>query len=132
LVSGGIGLFQAVFGKEPAHRILSALSAVIRLAAGASLFLFTGSGALALTLILAVVFVVEGIFCIVTSLSMRANKAWFWLFLNGLVALALGWMIYAQWPLDGEWVIGVLYGIQSIFSGTAMVMLGLSASRSAA
>jgi len=132
LVSGVIGLFQALFGKEIAHRILAALSAVIRLAAGASLFLFTGSGALALTLILAAVFVVEGVFCIVTSLSMRANKAWVWLFLNGLVALALGWMIYAKWPIDGEWVIGVLYGIQSLFSGGAMVMLGLAAGRSPA
>ena len=38
-------------------------------------------------------------------------------------------MIYARWPLDSEWIIGLLYGIQSIFSGTAMLMLGLAAGK---
>jgi uncharacterized membrane protein HdeD (DUF308 family) len=129
LVSGVIGIFQALFGKDVPHRILSALSAVIRLAAGAALFLFTASGMEMLTLILGAVFFAEGIVCIVTSLRMRENSAWIWLFLNGAVALVLGGMIYARWPLDSEWVIGVLYGIQSIFSGVAMLMLGLAVAK---
>lgn len=127
LVSGAIGLFQAVFGRETAHRILSGLSATIRFAAGASLFLFTGPGMLTLTLILAAAFVVEGAFCIVASLRMRSNPAWFWLLLNGIVAAVLGWMIFSKWPMDAEWVIGILYGIQALFSGVAMIMLAVSA-----
>jgi uncharacterized membrane protein HdeD (DUF308 family) len=79
-----------------------------------------------LTLILGAVFFAEGIVCIGTSFRLRANSAWIWLFLNGVVALVLGGMIYARWPLDSEWVIGVLYGIQSIFSGVAMLMLGFA------
>jgi uncharacterized membrane protein HdeD (DUF308 family) len=131
LVSGLIGLFQSLFGKETPHRILSAFSAVIRLAAGAALFFFTGSGMAALTLILAVVFGVEGVFCIITSIRMRDNKAWVWLLLNGIAALVLGGMVFNRWPFDADWVIGVLYGIQSLFSGTAMLMLGLSAPKPA-
>jgi uncharacterized membrane protein HdeD (DUF308 family) len=126
LVSGVIGLFQALFGKDVPHRILSALSAVIRLAAGSALFVFTESGMATLTLILGGVFFAEGFVCIVTSLRIHANSAWIWLFLNGVVALVLGGMIYARWPIDSEWVIGVLYGIQSIFSGVAMLMLGFA------
>lgn len=126
LVSGGIGLFQALFGKDSAHRALSALSAALRFAAGAALFFFTDSGMLTLTLILAATFVVEGIFCVVTSLRMRSNPAWFWLLLNGIVAAILGWMIFSKWPMDSEWVIGVLYGIQALFSGVAMIMLALA------
>lgn len=126
LVSGVIGLFQALFGKDVPHRILSALSAVIRLAAGSALFVFTESGMATLTLILGAVFFAEGFVCIVTSLRIHANSAWIWLFLNGVVALVLGGMIYARWPIDSEWVIGVLYGIQSIFSGVAMLMLGFA------
>jgi uncharacterized membrane protein HdeD (DUF308 family) len=129
LVSGVIGLFQALFGKDTAHRILSILSAVIRIAAGSVLFLFTKSGMETLTLILGAVFFAEGIVCIVTSLRLHANAAWIWLFLNGVVALVLGGMIYARWPIDSEWVIGVLYGIQSLFSGVAMLMLGLAAGK---
>ena len=129
LVSGIIGFFQALFGKDISHRILSGFSAVIRIAAGSALFIFTESGMETLTLILGVVFLVEGVFCIFTSIRIRTNKAWFWLFLNGVVALLLGCMIYARWPLDSGWVIGLLYGIQSIFSGSALLMLGFAAGK---
>jgi uncharacterized membrane protein HdeD (DUF308 family) len=129
LVGGVIGLFQALFGKETPHRILSALSAVIRIAAGAALFFFTGPGMLALTLVIAVVFLIEGVVCIITSLGMRSNPAWIWLFLNGIAALVLGGMLYAQWPGDSAWVIGILYGIQSLFTGSAMLMLGIKGSQ---
>jgi uncharacterized membrane protein HdeD (DUF308 family) len=132
LVSGGIGLFQAVFGHDTAHRFLSGLSAAIRFAAGAALFLFTSSGMLTLTLILGAVFVVEGVFCIITSFRMRSNPAWFWLLLNGIVAAILGWMIFSKWPMDAEWVIGILYGIQALFSGVSMLMLAIAAKRQSA
>lgn len=127
LVNGIASLFQTLFGKGATHRVLSAIHAVIRIAAGGALFVFTGQGMAALTLVLAAVFAVEGVVCISTSLRMRENKAWIWLCLNGVAALVLAGMIYSRWPLDAEWVIGVLYGIQSIFSGTSLIMLGLNA-----
>lgn len=129
LVSGFLGLFQSIFSKEIAHRILSGLSAVIRIAAGSALFFFTESGLETLTLIIGAVFLVEGVFCIVTSFRMRANAGWIWLCLNGVAALVLGVMVYARWPLDSEWVIGLLYGVQSIFSGTAMLMIAFAADK---
>ncbi|TSA37842.1 MAG: HdeD family acid-resistance protein [Verrucomicrobiaceae bacterium] len=125
LVSGLISLFQAIFGKHRSHRFLSSLSAVIRIAAGSMLFFYTVAGMAALTLILAAVFLTEGIVCIFTSFRMRDNPAWIWLLLNGVVALILGGMIYSRWPVDAAWLVGLLYGIQSIFSGSAMLMVGL-------
>ena len=125
LVTGVVGLFQALLGKNIAHRVLSLLSAIVRVAAGSALFFMTAEGVAILTLILAGVFVAEGIFCIVTSFSMRSNPAWIWLLLNGVVALVLGGMIYSKWPSDANWVVGLLYGIQSIFAGSAFLMLGL-------
>jgi uncharacterized membrane protein HdeD (DUF308 family) len=105
--------------------VLSLLSAIVRVAAGSALFFMTTEGVAILTLILAGVFVAEGIFCIMTSFSMRSNPAWIWLFLNGLAALVLGGMIYSKWPSDAGWVVGLMYGIQSIFTGSAFLMLGL-------
>jgi uncharacterized membrane protein HdeD (DUF308 family) len=130
LVTGVVGLFQAIFGKNTTHRVLSFLSAVVRAAAGSALFFFTLGGMATLTLLLAAVFVAEGIFCIVASFRLRANSAWIWLLLNGVVAIILGGMIYAQWPLDSQWAIGVLFGIQSLFNGAALLLLGLKARQS--
>ena len=127
LASGVISLFQALFGKSRPHRFLSALSAIIRIAAGSALLFLPIAGMAALTLILAVIFLTEGIVCLVTSVRMRTNPAWIWLLLNGIVALILGGMIYKNWPLDSAGILGILYGIQSLFSGSAMLMLGFSA-----
>ena len=127
LVTGFISLFQAIFGKNRTHRVFSSLSAIIRIAAGSVLLFFPVAGVAALTLIVAIVFVTEGIVCIVTSLRLRQNPAWVWLLLNGVVAIVLGAMIYERWPLDAAWILGLLYGIQSLFSGSAMLVMGLSA-----
>ena len=127
LVTGVVAIFQALFGKSSPHRFLSSLSAVIRIAAGSALLFFPIAGLAALTLIVAAIFLTEGIVCLVTSFRLRANPAWIWLLLNGLVALLLGAMIYAKWPLDSAGILGILYGIQSLFSGSASLMLGLSA-----
>ena len=127
LVTGAISIFHAVFGKSSPHRFLSSLSAVIRIAAGSALLFFPVAGVAALTLIVAAVFLSEGIVCIVTSFQMRANPAWIWLLLDGIVALILGGMIYSKWPLDAAWIVGLLFGIQSLFSGSAMLAMGLSA-----
>ena len=127
LVTGVISLFHAVFGKSRQHRFFSSLSAIIRIAAGSALLLFPVAGVAALTLIVAAIFLTEGIVCVATSFRMRSNPAWVWLLLNGIVALLLGGMIYAKWPLDSAGILGILYGIQSLFSGSAMLMMGLSA-----
>ena len=131
LVTGVISLFQALFGKSRPHRFLSSLSAIIRIAAGSALLFLPIAGMAVLTLIVAVIFLTEGVVCLVTSVQMRTNPAWVWLLLNGVVALLLGGMIYEKWPLDSVGILGILYGIQSLFSGSAMLMLGLSAGRSA-
>jgi hypothetical protein len=38
-------------------------------------------------------------------------------------------LIWAQWPASGLWVIGLLVGIQLLFTGWALVMLALAAKR---
>ena len=45
------------------------------------------------------------------------------------VSAILGVLIWAQWPASGIWVIGLLVGIQLLFTGWALVMLALAARR---
>lgn len=131
LVSGVISFFVALFGHHVPHRIVSALFAIIRIGAGLALLIFVPAGIAALTLILSIFFFLEGISCIAGSLKMRNHSGWIWLFLNGVAALVLGGMVYTKWPNDSAWVIGLLYGINSLFAGLSLLTLGLSTSRKA-
>ena len=82
--------------------------------------------AISLTMLIAMFLLGEGIFRIVTALSVRyPNRGW--MLLQGFVSLVLGIMIWRQWPVSGLWVIGLFVGIQMLFGGWSLVMLGLTA-----
>lgn len=127
LVNGAIGLFMSITCRHQTHRVVNALSAILRIAAGAALLFLPMKGALTITLILAIVFVMEGVFSIGGALSMRKHAGWPLLLLNGIVAVLLGLMVLNRWPSDAGWVLGLLYGIQCLFSGASLLALGLSA-----
>ena len=87
-----------------------------------------GSSALALTLLIAMFLIFEGIFRIAIAATVRYPN-WAWLLLHGVVNLFLGLAIWRQWPYSGLWVIGLFVGIDMIFNGWTLVMLGLAAKR---
>lgn len=84
--------------------------------------------AVALTLILAVALVVGGMFRVIATASHRF-PGWGWRMLHGIVSIVLGAAIWAQWPFSGVWVLGVFVGIDMIFDGVALAMLGLGTRR---
>lgn len=81
-----------------------------------------------LTLLIAMFLFMGGIFRIVAALTGHFHHS-FWVLLNGIVTLALGIMIWRQWPLSGLWVIGLFIGIDLIFYGWSLLMVGLTARR---
>jgi uncharacterized membrane protein HdeD (DUF308 family) len=97
-------------------------------------YLFFGSylivhpvlGVASLTLVLACLFLVEGILDIVLFFRMRALRGSSWILLDGLITLLLGLLIYLQWPSSSLWAIGTLVGISMIISGISRVMLSFA------
>jgi uncharacterized membrane protein HdeD (DUF308 family) len=86
------------------------------------------SGALVLTLIMAIYFMVIGILRIISALAMRF-PSWGWVLFSGVITFILGIMIKSQWPATGLWVIGLFIGIDMIFSGWSYVMLSMAAKK---
>lgn len=130
LASGLISLFLAIFGKHGTHRVLDGLSALIRIAAGIALFVCVQSSVVVITLIFAVFLIIEGIFLCFGAWQMRAHRGWVWTLVNGVAALVLGALVYARWPSDSVWVLGLFFGINLLFSGASLLALGLGAPKS--
>jgi uncharacterized membrane protein HdeD (DUF308 family) len=84
-----------------------------------------------LTLVLASLFLIEGVLDIVLFAKMRSVGGSSWLLIDGIITLLLGLMIYMQWPSSAGWAIGTLVGISMIFSGVARVMMSLAVRRAA-
>jgi hypothetical protein len=84
---------------------------------------------LTLTLLLAVYFFVDGISEIIAALKIKPDQGWGWVLFNGVIALLLGIMIWRQWPMSGQWAIGVLVGVHILITGWTMIVLGTGARR---
>jgi uncharacterized membrane protein HdeD (DUF308 family) len=103
------------------------LSAILYLVVGVLLLVNPVGGAWALTVVLAVFLNVEGNHKNVKALRARDHGGWGWLLASGILSLVLGFLIWAEWPASGLWIIGLLVGIQLLFTGWSLVMLALAA-----
>jgi uncharacterized membrane protein HdeD (DUF308 family) len=83
-------------------------------------------GVASLTLVLASLFLLEGILNIVLFFRIRSSRRSGWVLIDGVITLFLGLMIYTQWPSSSAWAIGTLVGVSMIFSGLTRVMLSLA------
>jgi len=93
---------------------------------GVYLIVHPAVGVASLTLLLATLFLIEGILNVFLYFQVRAMQSATWFLLDGIVTLLLGLMIYRQWPSSSAWAIGTLVGISLIISGVTRVMLSLS------
>jgi hypothetical protein len=83
-------------------------------------------GLAALSLVLAIFFVVEGVWKIVSSFSYRPVPGWIALLMSGALDFILGIMIWRQWPVSGLWAVGILVGVNLLSTGMAFVALAIT------
>ena len=83
-------------------------------------------GVASMTLVLASLFLVEGILNIALFFQVLSIQGSGWLLIDGIITLLLGLMIYKQWPSSSAWAIGTLVGVNIIISGVTRVMLSLA------
>ena len=125
------GVFQAVmafWSRRWSGFFLHLLAGVLTLIVGFLMLSKPVAAGLALTLLLAAFFFVNGFFRIVASLAMQF-PSWGWLLLSGVVDVVLGALIWSEWPQSGLWVIGLFVGIDLLFHGWSDVVFALAVRR---
>jgi uncharacterized membrane protein HdeD (DUF308 family) len=109
--------------------ILGLLVGALYVVAGGWLAFFPFTGIVTLTLLLAALFLAEGVLEVMMAVRVRPHEGWGWLLLSGLVAIAVGVMIAAELPSSAVWAIGLLTGINLLSSGVSFVVLALAGRR---
>jgi uncharacterized membrane protein HdeD (DUF308 family) len=126
ILAGVVHLTVAFHTREAGSLIWRLLVGLAYVFFGAYLIARPALGVASLTLVLASVFLVEGILNIALFFKVRSARGSSWLLIDGLITLLLGLMIYAQWPSSSAWAIGTLVGMSMIISGVTRVMLSLA------
>ena len=129
IMSGVIQLIHAFRSKGVGTILWKIVVAILYLVVGGYLLFHPLLGAAALTLMLAVFFVVEGAMDLVTYFRIRKVPGAGWIFFDGIVTLILGLLVWRHWPSSSLWVIGALVGISMISTGVTRLMIGLAARR---
>lgn len=124
-VGGVVQIVNAFLAKTWKGFVLHALLGVLHVIVGMILIEQPLRAAEALTLMLAVAFMIGGAARLIYSLA-HSFPGRGWVVLNGFVTLFLGLSIWQQWPESSLWVIGLFIGIDLVFSGWSWVMLGLA------
>jgi len=106
----------------------SLATALLAIALGLVLLLRPIAGVLTLTIALVAFFIIEGITAILLALEHRKHlPSWGWVLFSGLVDLLLALLIWDGWPSSAAWAIGLLVGINMVFSGLSLVMTAIAA-----
>jgi len=127
LLLASSGISQLVFafkagsiGKGVFTFVLGALGVAV----GLYMALRPGAGLLSLTLLLAAYFAAAGVTEIIAAFKMKGAKGWVWALFSAVASLALGIMIWWQFPLSGEWAVGILTGIRLVLGGWWLIVIG--------
>jgi uncharacterized membrane protein HdeD (DUF308 family) len=129
LVSGVIGLISTFSMRLAPGFWWSLLSAAVAIAAGVVLLGWPVSGAVSLTLVLAIFLAVEGFVSVMYAFEHRRGDSgrWGWMLASGVIDVILAWIIFAGLPATAAWAIGLLVGINLVFGGTALIGMALHA-----
>ena len=127
IVSGVSRLFLAFKMGSFKVGLLVFVLGLLSLATGGYLVSRPDIGLSALTLFLAVYFLLDGVFEIIWSFRLRPIEGWGWSLFSGIAALVLGIVIWRQFPVSGEWAVGAIVGIHMIFAGSSVALLSRAA-----
>jgi len=127
LIGGVMQVFEAFKHKGWKSILGHVVIAALYLLVGIMLITEPVVGSMALTALLAAAFIITGLFRIVMGFQLKGyGLNWGWLVFAGVISLALGTMIFFQWPESALWFIGLMIAIEMIFHGWAYVMLALA------
>jgi uncharacterized membrane protein HdeD (DUF308 family) len=131
VLAGAVHVILAFRAHGAGSMIWKLLVGVAYVCFGVYLILHPVLAVASLTLVLASLFLIEGVLDIVLFVKMRSMGGSTWVLLDGIITLLLGLMIYMQWPSSSAWAIGTLVGVSMIISGVTRVMMSLAVRKAA-
>ncbi len=123
IISGAVQGLSLVGARHIPNFWLQLISVILAVLVGFLLLRDPAQGIATIALLLIVFFMIEGISKVVFALTIRPFPNWGWVLASGLVGIFLSLILWANLPLTGVWLIGLLLGINLISVGAAIAYL---------
>jgi len=125
VAAGGVEWIHAFRDRRREPVWLDVLSGLVYLLAGGLMLTNPVSGALSLTLVMGIFFLIAGVLRGAYAIAHRKERHWGWFLLSGIIDLGLGTLILTGWPVTGLWVIGLFVGIEMLVHGSGWIALSV-------
>jgi uncharacterized membrane protein HdeD (DUF308 family) len=122
ILAGVVHLMLGVHAHRASRLVWKLLVGIAYIVFGVYLIVHPLLGVTSLTLVLALLFLIEGILDVILFFNMRSMRGAYWVLGDGIITLLLGVLIYLQWPSSSVWAIGTLVGVSMIISGVTRIM----------
>ena len=132
VLAGVVHLFLAFHTHGAGSVIWKLLVGLAYIVFGGYLLMHPLLGVASLTLVLASLFLIEGVLDVVLYAKMRPARGAGWVLFDGVVTLLLSLLIWAHWPSSSAWAIGTLVGVSMIMSGVTRLMMSMAVRRMSA
>ena len=124
LIAGGAQTAAALLARDWDGFLLFLLLGFLYAIAGTLTLEHPLLAAEGLTLMLAALFLLVGLFRIAVAFVDQL-PSWRWVAFNGVVTVLLGLAIWRKWPEPGLWVLGMFVGIELIVNGVTWSILAV-------
>lgn len=126
LIGGVVQVVHAFSTQKWSGFFINLIVGVLYVLVGAWLAFFPLTGIITLTILLAALFIVNGVLEIGMGFRIRDHSGWFWMLLSGIIGVVLGVLLFAGLPGTATWAIGLVVGINLVTSGLAYILLPMA------
>lgn len=127
--AGLVQLIHAFTMRRWGGFMLYLLGGLLAAVIGVLLLLYPLEGVVTLTLFLAAFFLAGGLFRLLMAFQIKPFASWGWLAFSGILGLALGGLILYLWPESSTWILGLMLGIDLLFTGSWLIAAALASRR---
>jgi len=126
LFVGAIQLVGAFSAEGTGAKIWNAVLGVLTIWLGITVLGHPLASVLALTTMVAIVFLVTGIVKLILAFNLRGDGPFWLILLSGAVSVLLAIMVFANFPQSAATLLGILLGVDLISNGLALIAMGLA------
>ncbi|MBV0892356.1 HdeD family acid-resistance protein [Paracoccus sp. Z118] len=127
MILGGIAqMVLAMRVRGWGRTLLLLIAGVLYILAGFFAFVNPVLASTLLTLVLAASLLVAGVLRFVVALQERPRKGWGWVLAGGIVSFIVALIIFAGWPVNSLWVLGLFLSADLIVQGVAWLFFGIA------
>jgi len=131
IAAGVFHLIFAVVSGSFGGYLWRTLIGILYMVGGIYLLMHPALALASYTIVLGVVFLVEGLLQIIAFFGIRALPGSGWMLFDGIVTVLLAALILFHWPWSAIWALATIVGINLLISGTTRFMYLLAHRRAA-